>query len=131
MVADHGTQDTDARLELLLQRSRPMPRAAFVHELEQRLIPEGERERARRLRRPLFAGAAAATGLAAAALVLALAGGGPLAPEGGSDSRASQECRFVTVEKRARVPEIVVDQNGRPSVRYHVQRVERRVKRCR
>jgi hypothetical protein len=63
--------------------------------------------------------------------VLALAGGGPLAPEGGSDSRASQECRFVTVEKRARVPEIVVDQNGRPSVRYHVQRVERRVKRCR
>jgi hypothetical protein len=130
-VGDHDTQDTHARLELLLERSRPIPRAAFVHELEQSLVPGREPASSRRLRRPLFAGAAAATGLACAALVLALAGGGPLAPEGGDNSRASQECRFVTVEKRARVPQIVVDQDGRPSVRYHVQRVERRVKRCR
>jgi hypothetical protein len=131
MVAAHGTQDTDARLELLLQRSRPVPRAAFVHEAEQRLLPEREPAGARRLIRPLFAGAAAATGLACAAVVLGLAGGGPLAPGGGEDSRASQDCRFVTVEKRARVPRIVVDRDGQPSVRYHVQLVERRVKRCR
>jgi hypothetical protein len=130
MVADHGTQDTDARLELLLQRSRPVPRAAFVHELEQRL-PVNEPTRARQLRRPLFAGAAAATGLASAALVLALAGGGPLAPGGGDESRASQDCHLVTVEKRERVPLIVTDRDGQPSVRYRVQLVERRVKRCR
>jgi hypothetical protein len=130
-VADHGTQDTDARLELLLQRSRPVPRAAFVHDLEQRLLPEREPSRARLFRRPLFAGGAAATGLAAAALILGLAGGGPLAPGGGDDSRAGQDCRFVTVKKPARVPSIVADQDGRPSVRYREQLVERRVKRCR
>jgi hypothetical protein len=131
MVADHGTKDTDARLELLLQRSRPVPRAAFVHEAEQRLLPEREPARARRLGRPLFAGGAAAAGLASAALVLALAGGGPLAPGGGDDSRASDDCHFVTAKKRARVPRIVVDRDGQPSVRYRVQLVERRVKRCR
>jgi hypothetical protein len=131
MVADHGTEDTDALLELLLQRSRPVPRAAFVHELEQRLLPAREPTRARLLRRPLIAGAATATGLASAALVLALAGGGPLAPGGGDDSRASEDCRFVTVEKRERVPQIVLDRDGQPSVRYRVQLVERQVKRCR
>jgi hypothetical protein len=130
-VDDHGTQDTDARLELLLQRSRPVPRAAFVHELEQRLLPGREPARARLLRRPLLAGGAAATGLAAAALVLGLAGGGPLAPVGGDDSRAVQDCRFVTVKKPARVPQIVLDREGRPSVRYREQLVDRRVKRCR
>jgi hypothetical protein len=130
-VADHETQDTDARLELLLQRSRPVPRAAFVHELEQRLVPRREPGRARWLRRPLFAGAAAATGLASAAVVLALAGGGPLAPGGGDASRASQDCRFVTVKKRERVPLIVVDRDGQPSLRYRMQLVERPVKRCR
>jgi hypothetical protein len=131
MVADYESRDTDARLEMLLGRSRPIPRAAFLHELEQRLLPGGGPARVRRLRRPVFAGAAAATGLAAAALVLALAGGGPLAPGGGDDSRASQDCRFVTVEKRERVPLIVLDRAGRPSVRYRVQLVESRVKRCR
>jgi hypothetical protein len=131
MVADHETQDTDDRLELLFQRSRPVPPAAFVHELEQRLLPECEPTRARRFRSPLFAGGAAATGLASAALVLALAGGGPLAPGGGDDSRASEDCRFVTVKKRERVPLIVVDRDGQESVRYRVQLVERRVKRCR
>ena len=131
MVADHRTQDTDAPLELLLQRSRPVPRAAFVHELEQRHVPERKPARAKLLRRPLFAGGATAAGLASVALALALAGGGPLAPGGGDDSRASQDCRFVTVEKRERVPRIVVDQDGQPSVRYREQLVERRVKRCR
>jgi hypothetical protein len=131
MVAAHETQDTDARLELLLERSRHVPRAAFVHEVEQRLVPEREPSRAGWLKRPLFAGGAAATGLAAAALVLALAGGGPLAPGGSDDSRASQDCRFVTVEKRERVPLIVVDRDGEPSLRYREQLVERRVKRCR
>jgi hypothetical protein len=130
-VADHGNKDTDARLELLLQRSRPIPRAAFVHEAEQRLLPDREPTRAKWLRRPLFAGAATATGLASALVVLALAGGGPLAPGGGDNSRASDDCHFVTVEKRERVPRIVVDRDGQPSVRYRVQLVERRVKRCR
>jgi hypothetical protein len=130
-VADHETQDTDARLELLLQRSRPVPRAAFVHEAEQRLLPGLDAARAPRLRRPLFAGGTAAAGLASAAVVLALAGGGPLAPGGSDDSRAAQDCRFVTVEKRERVPQIVVDRDGQPSVRYRMQLVERRVKRCR
>jgi hypothetical protein len=102
-----------------------------VHELEQRLLPAREPTRARRLRHPLFAGAATATGLASAALVLALAGGGPLAPGGGDDSRASEDCRFVTVEKRERVPQIVLNRDGQPSVRYRVQLVERQVKRCR
>jgi hypothetical protein len=131
MVADHGTKDTDARLELLLQRSRPVPPAAFVHELEQRHLPERDPARAKLLRRPLFAGGAAAAGLASAAVVLSLAGGGPLAPGGSDDSRASQDCRFVTVEKRERVPRIVVDGDGQPSVRYREELVERRVKRCR
>jgi hypothetical protein len=131
MVADHGTQDTDARLELLLERSRPVPRAAFVHELQQRHLPEREPARAKLFRRPLFAGGAAAAGLACGAVVLALAGGGPLAPGGGDDSRASDDCRFVTVKKRERVPRIVLDRDGQPSVRYRVQLVERRVKRCR
>ncbi len=130
-MPDYGTQDTDAPLELLLERSRPVPRATFVHELEDRLLPAREPARAIRFRRPLFAGAAAAAGLASAALVLALAGGGPLAPGGGDASRASQDCHFVTVKERARVPLIVVDRDGRPSVRYRMQLTKRPVKRCR
>jgi hypothetical protein len=102
-----------------------------MHELEQRLVPGREPGRARWLRHPLFTGAAAATGLASAAVVLALAGGGPLAPGGGDASRASQDCHFVTVKTRARVPLIVVDRDGQPSLRYRMQLVERPVKRCR
>ena len=118
----------DPDVEALLRSSRPVPRARFTHQLERRLF---SRRGLLGLPRPLLAGAAAATGLAAVVAAFALAGGGPLAPQGEHDVKAGSECHTVLVEKRVRTPFVVRDQQGRTQIRYRIQAVKRSVKRCR
>ena len=122
--------EVDRRVERLLVESRPRPDAVFTDSLERRLLPS--RPRPRRFRpRPLWVGAAAATGLAGAAVVFSLGGGGPLAPGGGDEVEAGDDCRYVTVERRVRKPTIVTGTDGRETIRYRTEVVERRVRRCR
>jgi hypothetical protein len=127
-------EDTFGRLDVeVVQRlrdSRPIPDPLFVEALEQRLLPKRRRE-PRRARRPLLMGSAAVAATAAAALVLSLAGAGPLAPGGEKPVQAGDDCRYVTVTRPDRVPVIVTGSDGEPKVVFRERRVERRVKRCR
>lgn len=119
------------RIEDHLRASRPEPDPEFAAGLEERLLERREsrfRLPSPRHRGPLFAGAAAATAMASAALVLSLAGVGPLAAGEGSVS-ADEQCHWVTVKRTERVPEIV-QRNGRTELRFSQRSVERRVKRC-
>jgi hypothetical protein len=135
-MAGHRGEDTESRLELLLQASRPLPDRLFVEALEERLLaaPRSAGQTAAGVtwyRRPAFVGAASAAGLAAVGLALALAGGGPLAPGGDDEVKADDSCRYVTVEKRVRTPVVTTGPSGEPVVRYRSRLAERRVKRCR
>jgi hypothetical protein len=130
------TPHEDQRVEHLLRASRPEPDGEFAGRLERRLLgaePAREPRRAswmpRLTLRPALAGAGAAGLLAAAALVVGLAGGGPLS---GSDdgARAGENCRYVTVMRPGKVPTMVLTQ-GDYRVVYRNGTVPKRVKRCR
>jgi hypothetical protein len=116
---DHLDENTPAAK--LLRQSRPTPDAAFVSELEDKLLPA--RQPARRPR-PLIAALAAGGATAAFVAILTLAGAGPLA--GDNSVNANRNCQTVTIHKRERVPTLV---NGDVRLRYAT--VERRVERCR
>jgi hypothetical protein len=118
----------DREVETLLRASRPVPRPVFEAELERRLFAGAARPA--RARRPLLAGAAAVTALAALFGVLGLAGSGPLS--GGDDSvRAGDDCRWVTVTRPEPVPEVVRLPNGELQVRFKTERRKSVVRRCR
>ena len=118
----------DREVETLLRASRPVPRPAFEAELERRLFPGATRPA--RGRRPLLAGAAAVTALAALFGVLGLAGSGPLS--GDDDAvRAGDDCRFVNVTRRERVPEVVRRPDGEFEIRFKTERKKAVVRRCR
>jgi hypothetical protein len=119
-----------AALERRLRASRPHPDPRFVVELEESLLPQ-EPEPRRRGRRPLLAAAGATAALAVAAVGLGLAGGGPLSTSGDDGARATDDCRFVPVQKRVRSPVVVSGRDGDPEVRYRSRVVTRQVKRCR
>jgi hypothetical protein len=118
----------DDQVEKLLRESRPEPDRRFVGSLEARLLGVHPGQRARAHRRPLFAGAGLATGLAGAALALSLAGVGPLASSD-EHAQADMHCHFVTVTRREQVP-MLVHQNGHTTLQLQTHTVERRVKRC-
>jgi hypothetical protein len=120
-------------VERLLAQSKPVPSPAFRAELERRLFASDRLPARRWLRvpRPAVAGAAAVAGLAAAFAALALAGTGPLSTDGADDVRAKDACRYVTVLGSTRNPYIVELADGSLDVRFHRERGERLVKRCR
>ena len=109
----------DEQVERILRDSRPEPDPDYVRSLERRLIGSPRREH-----RPLLAGAAFAGAVASAVLALSLAGVGPLAG-GGGGAQAGSDCKFVTVAKREKVPELV---QGQLVLRERT--VHRRIKRC-
>ena len=127
-----GSDSTDiAALEERLRASRPLPDGRFVEELEERLLPRRPERRPRPARRPLLVAVGTTAALALGVAVLGLAGGGPLAPSGGERVRAKENCEFVPVRKRVRIPEVVTGRGGQPELRYHSEVVTRQVKRCR
>ena len=119
----------DPEVEATLRASRPVPRPRFTHQLERRLF--SRRRLWARPPRPLIAGAAAASGLAAVIAAFGLAGSGPLALHGERDVSAGSDCHNVVVERHARTPFVVRDRQGRSQIRYRVHTVRRTVKRCR
>jgi hypothetical protein len=118
----------DPEIEAALRASRPVPGPQFTHQLERQLF---SRRRWLPGNRPLLAGAAAATGLAAAVAIVGLAGGGPLDLKGGHEVNAGSNCRTVIVEKQVRTPFVVRDGQGREQIRYRTHAAKRSVKRCR
>ena len=121
---DQFEQSADA----WLRAARPRPDRAFVEQLEDRLFPSPQPRRSF-VFRPAFAGGLLAGGLAAVAVILGLAGGGPLG-SGDHAGQAQSNCHFVAVRQHVRVPVLVQKADG-PHIVYQ-QRVEtRNVKRCR
>jgi ferric-dicitrate binding protein FerR (iron transport regulator) len=129
MGVEDPTGQRDREVEERLRASRPTPDPAFVRALELRLLGRPKAPRLR-VRRPLFVGASAAVAMAGAALVLSLAGAGPLAPDGQQAVEATDDCRTVTVVRPERVPMIVTGRDGQPRLEFERRRVEKRVKRC-
>jgi hypothetical protein len=107
-----------------------VPAPAFVASLEDRLFRSPRPARTWSWR-PALLGASAAVTMAAVALVLALAGVGPLATGDDQSVKAKDDCRYVTVQRTERVPTIVTGSDGQPELRFQERQVERRVKRCR
>jgi hypothetical protein len=132
------TPHEDQRVEALLRASRPEPDGAFADRLERRLLgAEPVRRAPRRVTwmprpalRPALAGAGAAGLLATAALVVGLAGGGPLSGSG-DGARAGESCHYVTVQRRGKVPVMVETKSGDYRIVYRTGTVPTRVKRCR
>jgi hypothetical protein len=130
------TPHEDQRVERLLRASRPEPDGEFAGRLERRLLGAEPAREPRRMGwmprlslRPALAGVGAAGLLASAALVVGLAGGGPLS---GSDdgARARENCHFVTVKRPGKVPVMVLTKDGEYRVVYRNGTVSKRVKRC-
>ncbi|MDQ8045613.1 MAG: hypothetical protein AAGC46_20525 [Solirubrobacteraceae bacterium] len=122
-------QPPDEQLEQLLRRAAPGPTAAFESTLERHLFPDRGRVSARRGR---IAGLVAATGgLAAVAVIAALAGGGPLAGNGGSSAKARPGCTTVYVTKVEPVGRVVKKADGTVTVETNRRPVVHEQQRCR
>jgi hypothetical protein len=128
-MAQTQFEHRDPEVEATLRASRPVPRPRFTHQLERRLF--SRRRLWARPPRPLIAGAAAASGLAAVIAAFGLAGSGPLALHGERDVSAGSDCRNVVIQERARKPFVVRDREGRAHIHYRVLTVRRSVTRCR
>jgi hypothetical protein len=124
--------------ERLLRNSAPQPRAEFVRELEHSLV-RSVQPRRRPIRwgwrqlsaRRLVAAGCLAGAVAAALLVLSIAGVQPFGTSGTSPAQADRKC--VTVEQRVRVrqPYFRVDAQGQPQLSYRVETLLRPAIRCR
>jgi hypothetical protein len=117
-------------LERLLRAARPAPPAAFVCELERSLAGRPARKPDRRRGRVLVAGSGLAAGLAAVAVLLAVAGLLPFTSSAGR-ARAGEDCQITRVERIERRPYFVRDSEGNFEVRFRLERVPRLVRRCR
>jgi hypothetical protein len=124
--------------ERLLRNSAPQPRADFVRDLEHSLV-RSVRPRSKpsrwgwwqlRSRRIVAAGCMAGA-VAAALLVLSIAGVRPFGTSGTSSAQADRQCFTVEQRVRARHPQFRIDAQGRPHVSYRVETVLRPVIRCR
>lgn len=124
---DH--RELDAEVEERLRAARPEPDSRFVAELAERLFPAPPQRRvSRRSWRPAWAGAGVAAALACGALLLGLAGAGPLS--GGQHApQAKDDCRFVTVKRLEQQPVVVRTSHG-SGLEFQKRQVTRRVKRC-
>jgi hypothetical protein len=122
--------------ERLLRNSPPRPRPEFVRDLERSLLRSVEPRRRTswwdrlRSRRILAAGSLAGA-VAAALLVLAIAGVRPFGTSGTSPAQAERTCSTVEQLTRVRRPLLRVDAQGRPRLTYRVEWVLQPVIRCR
>lgn len=137
---DQPHEGHDAHVAGILRASRPEPEPGWQDGLERRLLAMSApgRRSARtpplarlrsRPRTPWLVGGATAAGLASFALLLGLAGAGPLSSEKDSAVEADDSCRYVSVQRVQRVPRLVI-RSGEPVIRYDRKLVQRRVKRC-
>jgi hypothetical protein len=117
-------------LERLLRAARPAPPAAFVCQLEHSLVGRPVRKPDRRRLRVLVAGSGLAAGLAAVAVLLAVAGLLPFTSSAGR-AAAGENCRTMQVERSEPLPYFVRGSEGEFQVRFRVERVPRLVTRCR
>jgi hypothetical protein len=103
----------------------------FKLALEERLFPSRAPHRAHLFRRPIFVGGIVLATTASFALVLSLAGVGPLALRGGADVQgASGDCAYVSVQRRVEIPHLVAGRDGRTRVALRREWVQQRVKHC-
>jgi hypothetical protein len=139
---DQPHEGHDAHVAGILRASRPEPEPSWQDGLERRLLAMSALEGrsapkrtpplarlASRARTPWLVGGAAAAGLACLALLLGLAGAGPLSSEKDSAVEADDSCRYVSVRRVQRVPRLVI-RSGESVIRYDRKLVQRRVKRC-
>jgi hypothetical protein len=128
------TEPLDQEIDAVMRRSRPVPDARWVGELEQGLLPTLLPTRIPSValfRLPHFRlGAVVAAGLAALLLALGLAGVGPLGGQAHT-VRAKDDCEKVQVTRVERVPIIVVGRNGKERLVTQPQQVRRYESRCR
>jgi hypothetical protein len=117
-------------LERLLRAARPAPPALFVCELERSLAGRSSRKPDSRRVRVLVAGSGLAAGLAAVAVLLAVAGLRPFTSSAGR-AHAGEDCRITRVERLERRPHFVRDSEGKVQVRFRVEQVPRLIRRCR
>lgn len=129
MNVDPDPQHEDERAAGWLVRSRPAPSDEFVDRLERELCGAPEPRRARRMR-PLFAGLGLSGALAAAVVVVALAGGGPLSTDG-EDPRAREDCTTEQVRTTEQEGQLVQRADGTVEVVTTEKPVTREVTRCR
>jgi hypothetical protein len=122
------SQAPDEQIVEVLRASRPDPSPEFLASLEATLFVAPAQRSPRQ--RPVLVGAFAAAGVALAALVLSLAGVGPLAASQKQDVKARTGCDYVAVKKWISVPSLVRPRGGEPRIVYREQLVERQVKRC-
>lgn len=111
----------------LLAASRPRPDAGWVRATE-RGVFTAVRRRRRAERRTVFG---AGLGLAATLLVVTLAGGGPLAIDGGAPATAKPGCKAVYETRVESVGEVVQQDGGAVVVRSTKRPVQRQINRCR
>jgi hypothetical protein len=117
-------------LERLLRAARPAPPAAFVCELERSLAGRPAKKPDRRRVRVLVAGSGLAAGLAAVAVLLAVAGLLPFTSSA-DRARAGEDCRITRVERIVRRPYFVRDREGEFEVRFRGEQVPRLIRPCR
>jgi hypothetical protein len=117
-------------LERLLRAARPAPPAAFVCELERSLVGRPARKPDRRRLRVLVAGSGLAAGVAAVAVLLAVAGLLPFTSSAGR-ADAGENCRTVQVERIERHPYFVHGSHGGFDVRFRAKRVPGLARHCR
>lgn len=124
--------------ERLLRSSPPQPRPEFVRDLERSLLRSVEPRRrswwsgrSRLGSRRVLGGVSLAGAVAAALLVLAVAGVRPFGTSGTSPAEAERTCSTVEQLTRVRRPLLRVDAQGRPHLTYRVEWVLRPVIRCR
>lgn len=130
----HGPDDLD-HVEALLRASAPAPATAWEAQLERQLLaPGGARSMARlgqrSTARRLITATATAGALAAVVVVAGLAGGGPLAPDGGDGARAKPGCTTIYVTEVEKVGEVVRRADGKVTVEGTKRPVTREQQRC-
>jgi hypothetical protein len=115
--------------ELVAERLRahsPRPDPEFVRTLRERLLPAPRRRFGGGFR---IAAGAAVGATTAIVLLLGLAGAGPLSS--GDETQATDDCRYVRVERQRQVPVVTTDAKGRPEIVLRRREVTRMERRCR
>lgn len=126
----HGPRNTDEPdpdVERLLVAGRPSAGDDFFDALEGRLL--GRRRIPSRPRGTVAAGLGLSGALAGVMVVAALAGSGPLAPDGEEPVRAKEDCKTSTVTRTVPEGEVVL-KDGTPTVIERDRSVTQTVRDC-
>jgi hypothetical protein len=125
------TKPNDLELvEQWLRDARPEPRSQFVRQLEASLQTSSRSTPAKRRGRVLVSASALAGALASLALILGVAGLMPLNSGGERAAEAEDPCVPRMVERRTRVPVLVVRPGKEPRIKYRTGPVRRVAEGC-